>query len=309
MVFPPIEMLQLFAYAGPNIFLPQPAVLLRVRCDKDRSRRLKDALKDGAQFVGMLMAALEVTAVPAGEGFVISAVFATPTPDLGAALAAYVVEGIRALALGDEEWDKDGPLYALQKRRRHEALPVAALQVLATARKRGLPILALPDGRVQIGYGARAWAFAPADASAAAPPWEQLGAIPLYVVTGERGRAEALQRVAAQLRAAGHAVRVQDDADHAATVALLADPTTQLAALSLETGDILRRGLAFDRCTQAVITDMDGPLPTEAADADEWARALGVPMLLASGPAILNQADPRLAALAAYAPHGVMALT
>lgn len=308
----PIDILHLFAYAGPNIFGPQPGVLLRVQCDSDRSEQIRQALKDGAQFIGMIIAYLNVTATPMGEALRIDANFTTPTPDIGKALAEYVVAGIHARASNDEEWDRDTPLFALQQRRRQEALPLPALQLSTEARKRGLPVLQLPDGRVQFGYGACSWAFDPAthrEDTPLHPPWEQLGDIPLYVVCGETTRAAMVQRVAAQLQASGQPLRVLDDADYAATLELLADPSTTGAVLGLRSAGILQRGLAFDRCTQAIISDLAGSRPAEALDDDEWARALGVPMLVASSPALLNTSDPHLARLADYAPHGMLPLS
>lgn len=305
----PIEIFHLFAYDGPNIFGPRPGVLLRVRCDKDRSKRIKVALKDGAQFIGMIMAYLDVTAEADGDGFVISAHFTTPTPAIGQALAEYIVAGIRAQALGDEEWDKDTPLFELQKRRRQEALPTPALRLVAEAQRRNVPLLTRPDGKIQLGYGALSWAADPAavtDATAAALPWERLGANPIYAVTGEQHRSVAVQRITAQLQTAGHPVSAIDDADYTATAALLADLATTIAVIGLQTQGILRRGLAFDRCTQSIITDLQGACPVEAADVTEWARAAGTPMLVAAGPAILNMADPALALLKAYAPYGIV---
>ncbi|MCG8346785.1 MAG: DUF4938 domain-containing protein [Chloroflexales bacterium] len=305
----PIEIIHLFAYDGPNIFGPRPGVLLRVRCDKNRSKRIKAALKDGAQFISMIMAYLDITAEADGDGFMISANFTTPTPAVGQALADYVVAGIRAQALGDEEWDKDTPLFELQKRRRQEALPTAALRLVSEAQRRNAPLLNRPDGKVQLGYGALSWAADPAavtDATAATLPWDRIGAIPIYAVTGERHRSAVVQRITAQLRTAGHTVSAIDDADYAATAALLADPATTIAVIGLQTQGILRRGLAFDRCTQCIITDLQGECPVEAADVSEWARAVGAPMLVSSGPAIFNAADPALALLKEYAPHGIV---
>ncbi|MCU0491297.1 MAG: DUF4938 domain-containing protein [Chloroflexaceae bacterium] len=303
----PIEQIHLFAYGGPNIVSPQPGVLLRVRCDKDRSLRIRNALKDGAQSIGMIIADVESVGHPQDDGlFVITATFRTPTPELGAALASYVVDGVRAQATGDEEWDKDGPLYELQKRRRREALPVAALQLLAEARKRGVPSMRLADGRLQLGYGARGWAIEASQAEAAQPPWERLGSVPIYAITGEAQREATVRQVAQQLRAQGHTVHTLDNAGYADTVALLADPSVTLAVVGLNTDELLQRGLPFEGCTQAIITDMQGLRPPAAADDEEWAQALGLPMLVSSGPAIINTADGRLAALAAYAPHGVM---
>src|SRR5689334_14418537 len=129
----PIDIIQLIAFDGPNLYGPRPGVLLRVRSDKDRGARIKNALKDGAQRVGMVLAYLDMASEPADGGYLISANFSTPTPAIGVELARYVVAGLNAKAAGDEEWDAEGPLWDLQKRRRAEALPLAALQITAEA--------------------------------------------------------------------------------------------------------------------------------------------------------------------------------
>lgn len=302
-----MEIIRLLTYDGPNILGPQPGVLLQVNADRDDSRRIKTALKAGAQFIGMVLAYLEVTAAPSGAGFVLSASFTTPTPAIGAALATYVVAGIRAAVQGDAAWDRETPLLELQQRYRQEALPVPLLQLMAEARRRDLPVLTLPDGRIQFGYGGRGWVTDPTTVGAV-PPWEQLGDIPIYAVTGMRERGTFVTRVATRLREAGHAPRVLDGADFAATLALLADPSTGCAVIGLESADILRRGIAFDRCTMSIVTDREGGHPPEAADLTEWTRALGLPMLVTRGSIFLNHNDPHLAALAAYVSQPVLPL-
>jgi hypothetical protein len=328
-----IEQRQLFAYHGPNIFGPQPGVLLRVRCDTNRSRRLRDALKDGAQFIGIVLAYLDIESTPAGDALDISAHFTTPTPDLGRDLAAYVVDGIRAeaeAATNDEPddepddepaWERDAPLYELQKRRRQQALPLPALQLEAEARTRNLPVLHLPDGTIQFGYGARSWRFDPATLprraslidddehhAIPAPPWEQIGTIPIYAVTGEQHRRALVEDTATRLHGRGLPIHTLHDADYAATLGMLADPAVQCAVVGLDSASILRHGIAFEQCTQSIITDLCGDPPAEAATISEWVRALGIPMLLSDGPALLNMSDPALVELVAYAPNGILPL-
>lgn len=56
----PTEIVQLRGLEGPNLYMPQPGVFLQVRSTTQRARRLKDALKDGAQSIGMVLGHLEV---------------------------------------------------------------------------------------------------------------------------------------------------------------------------------------------------------------------------------------------------------
>ncbi|NJK79004.1 MAG: DUF4938 domain-containing protein [Chloroflexaceae bacterium] len=317
----PIKLVHLFAYGGPNIRGPQSGVLLRVRCPTDRSRRIRDALKDGAQFIGLVIAYLDVQATPAEDGYLITASFSTPLPAIGRDLAAYVVEGIRALATGDDEWDKDTPLFALQQQRRQLAHSIPVLQLLAEAHRRALPVLDLPDSVLQLGYGIHGWRYVPSEQPAPsddddpplqppriAVPWEQIGRVPLYVVTGEYDRPAMVQQLAHQLDAAAQGYTVHPHASYNTVLHILADPTTRGAVVGLHTADIVQRGVPFDRCTACIITDAAGTPPPEALDATEWVQALGLPMLLTAGAVLLNMDDPRLAALHDYAPPGILSL-
>lgn len=284
-------------------------MLLRVRCDRNRQRRLRDAIKDGAQAIGLVIAYVETTARSLDNGFILDAVFQTDAPKLGAELCAYLVAGMQAEAQPAQEWDRDSPLLALQKRRRRAALPVAALQLVAEANLRDLPVLYLPDGQIQLGYGVRGWRFDPQASTQAQPAWTQIGRIPLVAVTGFSARAVTVARYAAMLTEAGLVVRSLDWAGFDRTRELLSDQTTQALVVGLDTADALRNGLAFDRCDQAVICDMDGAQPPEALDHDEWLRAIGLPMLLCDAAATINLADTRLHSLIQYAPNGVVALS
>src|SRR5262249_43785081 len=159
---------------------------------------------------------------------------------IGVELARYVVAGLNAQEAGDEEWDAEGPLWELQKRRRAEALPLPALQLIAEAAARGIPSLIRGDGWVQLGYGARGWAFdrallkrrrgapAPDEIGIGPPPfarspgaieapWERLGPIPIIALAGEAGRDIAARLIAATLQAQEQAIGLTEAADFAAT--------------------------------------------------------------------------------------------
>ncbi len=323
----PTDILQLAAFDGPNLYGPRPGVLLRVRSDKNRTARIKNALKDGAQSVGMVLAYIEVWSEPADGGYTISANFSTPTPAIGRELARYIVAGLNAREAGDEEWDAEGPLWDLQKRRHAEALPLPALQITAEAATRGIPAFVRHDGLVQLGYGARGWAFDPARPKSAgdalAPddigigpppfarpvaaidvPWERLGPIPIIAVAGGVGRDLAARLVAAAITEQGRQARLAVAADFDATQDLLADPSAAIAVLGLSSAGIAARGLAFERCAYSAVTDLPSEQLPDLADRAEMARALGVPMLVTDpdGAVALNADVPEVAALAEYAP-------
>lgn len=295
------------AYAGPNIFGPQPGVRLRLLADADHTQRLRAALKDGAQFIGLLLANLQVAAQPAADGTQIEARFGTDAPDFGAALCRYVVAGINAELAHDDEWDRDTPLFDLQSQRRKAALPPSLLQLTDEARRRGVPVLRRADGLVQFGHGPTGVRLNPQELRRApAPdlPWEQLRRVQLTAVTGGAERVALVERIAAQTPGA----QALTDATYAASVALLADTTADVVVLGLNTADLLEHGAPFDRCAAALIGRLERERPAGAADDDEWVRAVGLPMLLTDAPARIDLHDPRLHALVPYAPFGVVAL-
>lgn len=326
----PTTIIQLLGFEGPNLFGPQPAVFLQVQSDSDLSRRLKTALKDAAQSVGMVLGYLEVSARRGPAGQIISANFTTPTPAIGVALAEYVVEGLNRHAAGDAEWDAEQPLWELQKRRRAEALPLPALQIIAEAASRSIPSFIRTDGLVQLGYGARGWAFDPAQFQKRAErpsllgddevgiglppfagppatlevPWQRLGPIPIVAVSGGDARDIAAHTIAAALDAMGQPTSLAVAAGFDATRDLLSDARGAIAVLGLSADGIAQRGLALERCAYSAIVDLPGDLPAGIADHAELARVLGVPMLITdpAGRVVLNADVPAIAALAEYAP-------
>ncbi|MEO7913484.1 MAG: DUF4938 domain-containing protein, partial [Roseiflexaceae bacterium] len=282
----PTTIIQLLGFDGPNVYGPQPGVFLKLRADKNRARRVKDALKDAAQGAGMVMGYLEVDSAADDSGYIISASFTTPTPAIGVELGRYIVAGLNAQEAGDEDWDAEGPLWDLQKRRRAEALPLPALQLIAEASARAIPSLVRADRQVQLGYGSRSWAFDPAalkqpagglapgeigvvpasaigvsvaPTTASAPievPWEQLGPIPIVAVAGGAARDIAARLIAATLQAQGQAIGLAEAADFAATRDLLAEPATAIAIVGLEATGIAQRGVAFERSAFSAVIDL-----------------------------------------------------
>ena len=295
-----IEIADLVAFDGPNAHAPQPGVLLLLRSDADRGKRLRAALKDGAQSVGLVLGQLDVWALEVSGGWHVGAFFATPMPALGAALAEYVVDGLRALAAGDEEWDRDGPLFELRRRRRHEAPPLPLLQLQAEARAHGVPWFMRADGRLQLGYGARGTSLGISEIGTESPVWDRLGAMPIVAITGDAARVSAMRHLA-QALAGRPGTMVLDDVGFDEMRALLANPQLTLAVLGLGAAQIERRGVPFDRCQLSAVLDL--PHAEGSSDADERARALGVPLLLTDpgGAALLNAGEPAIAGLAQYA--------
>ncbi len=308
----PIRIIACHALVGANIYSPQAGVLVRLHCQHDYRQRVRAALKDGAQSIGMVLAYLDLQVQTLPDAtWQIQVHFTTPQPQVGCALATYIVEGICAELRGDEEWERDAPLFALQQQRRRQQPPIALLQLIAEATARRIPVTLLPDLRVLLGTGNRSWLADPAafaaptaddDDEASPPPppptpnWDALGSVPLYVVTGT-DRAAWVARVTQAVQAGGNRVQSHSDADLATMYAALADQTADALIFGVEADTVLAHGLPFDRCSVAIVTGVPPSHATNLA----YVRAIGLPILLATETVYLNLADASLAPLAAYA--------
>lgn len=318
----PITPIHLQAFDGPNRLMPQAGVWMQAQTATDVSAAMRDGLKDAAQRAGMILARLRVQAQPADVGIWLHVQFATPEPQVGAALARMLLDRVLHPADNAED-DLEEALVELARQRRAQAIPVVALQAMAEAAARGIPAF-IHNETLQIGYGARGWAtplvplrdrtsagrisadmIGVARAAGAVPgslpvPWEQLGTVPVVVICGG---APAARRALAEQVAAQQSAPLLDAGFDAARAALC-DPQATVIVLALESHDLITRGCPVDRCTASVILAMpDDALPPGAGVSPaEQARALGVPMLLSERLVLLNAADPAIAALAAYAP-------
>ncbi|NJP04416.1 MAG: DUF4938 domain-containing protein [Chloroflexaceae bacterium] len=309
----PVQMVLLRRYDGPHIFGPHAGVWLRIGSGDNCQQALTFVLKDLAQFVGIVMVSLDVTAIaglnpgPEPDTWLIDATFQTPTPGLGAAIARYAVDRLNAQLRSSDEntaadtlWYDDPTLFDLKQQCRREALPIASLQLIAEAQQRGVPVLYRPDGAFQLGYGTHGLVYDPTTVvheMLLAVRWEDIPSVALYAVTGERQRATVVDHIAAFCESVGcHCEKVQD-ADYQTTLMRLIETEADHVVIGLETADIIQRGLAFAQCQLGVLTDCDGPYPSVAQSSLEWIQALGLPMLLTTGKVLLNTSEPAFASL------------
>lgn len=321
MTTPRLHLDYLATYYGANIHAPQPGLHAHIHAAHDTRDALRATLKEHALFVGIILAYLEVTVTPTANGYLHDLTVTSPTPELAAATLRASIDLLNNPYDPDDPDDERDPfaphpaLVSLQKERRATAYPVTALHILAEAQSRAIPVLHLPAGQVQLGYGSAGWQFTPRDLPRRPdpeqpppqPPWASLGSIPLYIVTGTQHTAQIVAAIATRLQAAGWHPTVRHNADYASTRDLLADPTVTAAVCHIQTDSILTHGVALSTCTQAIIAAPADTAPAPPHTPADEVRACGVPALLAQHAALLAD-DPRLGALQPYLPYGSRAL-
>lgn len=157
-------------------------------------------------------------------------------------------------------------------------------------------------------------------------PGELAGRIPVVGVAGTRDTA-VLARLVAWLiglggRHTGLACRdglfldrrrvdARDSAHWEAAHRLLVNRAVQAVVIENGADTILRSGLAYDRCTVGIVTDLEGAealAEFDVTESDQMVKVLRtqVDVVLAEGTAVLNAADPRVAGLAPLCDGGVI---
>jgi cyanophycin synthetase len=154
----------------------------------------------------------------------------------------------------------------------------------------------------------------------------QTGRIPLAAVTGVNGKTTTTRLMAHLLREPGRVVGMactdglyvddrridtRDCSGPRSARALLLNPRVGAAVLETARGGILREGLGFDRCDVAVVTNIgqgDHLSLRGVETVEELARVKRtlVEAVAPSGAAVLNAADPLVAAMAGHCPGRVV---
>ena len=157
-------------------------------------------------------------------------------------------------------------------------------------------------------------------------PQGESGRIPVIAVTGVNGKTTVTRFIAHIVRGGGGCVgmacsdgvyvderriKAGDCSGPRSGRALLSNPRVETAVLETARGGILREGLGFDRCDVAVVTNIgegdhlglsDIHTPKKLAQVK---RAI-VDVVLPTGFAVLNAADPLVASMAEYCKGSVL---
>lgn len=286
-----LDILDLRALDGPNMYDSVPVTLLRYAGPPVAADEFATQLRQLAEQHQIGLAApLRHGPSALGEW---ALTWRTPTPESLAILAEHLRD--------PAEYSLDDVLTQLSSERPAPELAV----LLDQARQRDLPVLRA-DAGWRIGYGVRSQAL-----ESTPPDWSRAGRIPLLAITGTNGKTTTTRLIDHTLRLAGwrtgrtdtdgiwHNGTLLDYGDwtgFGGAVAVLAHPQVEVAVLETARGGLLRRGLAFDRCDVAVMTNVtEDHLPDRGvATVAEMAqvKATIVRILDPAGRAVLNADDP-----------------
>ncbi len=152
------------------------------------------------------------------------------------------------------------------------------------------------------------------------------GRIPIVGITGVNGKTTTTRFIAHLLREAGRSVGMActdgiylddrridtgDCSGPASARAVLFNPKVEAAVLETARGGIVRAGLGFDRCDVAVVTNIgegDHLGLSDIQTVEDLARVKRVLVenVAPGGSAVLNAADPLVAAMAPHCPGAVV---
>jgi cyanophycin synthetase len=155
------------------------------------------------------------------------------------------------------------------------------------------------------------------------------GRIPLVAVTGVRGKTTVTRLVAQMLQATGATIGMASSAGVAiggrridprdgtgpeSARRMLLNPTVAAAVLEVDGVSIVREGLGFDRCSVAVVTNIGqgdhlGRDDIRTAQDLVKVKRTVVDVVLPTGWAVLNAADPLVAGMAEHCRGGVIYFT
>jgi cyanophycin synthetase len=157
-------------------------------------------------------------------------------------------------------------------------------------------------------------------------PEGQCGCVPTVAVTGVNGKTTTTRLIAHLLEARGKVVGMtctdgayvagrrtdtRDCSGPRSARAIFLNPAVEAAVLETARGGILREGLGFDRCDVAVVTNMGagdhlGLRGIETLEELARVKRVVVEAVAPTGAAVLNAADPLVAAMAEHCPGDVV---
>jgi cyanophycin synthetase len=309
-----LELLDSRRLTGPNILGQRPAAIIDVSLSHGEIDGFVGIWRELAakmlSLVGWDSSVLLERRIAGG----VSLGFTAPLDALYAATEindwAYAETAARLTA--GSPTDRDIEATRLRRMIEQEANP-KLVDLHDAALAHGVPFLA-DDDYFSLGFGAksRTWTMTslPHPSQVA---WEELGSIPVGLVTGTNGKTTTVRLAASIVEAAGlsagfcctdgvfTAGKIREHGDYSGpggARAVLRDPGVQCAILETARGGLLRRGTAITHADAAVITNIAadhlddfGVRDLESLADIKW---LVTSVLGTRGIAVLNADDPRL---------------
>jgi len=314
-----MELLDSRRLTGPNILSGRPGAVIDVRLAPGETEAFVQAWRDAAtrmlDALGWTDRELKVRDVADGA----SLGFDAPVDALYAAteINDWSYEVAKAKLGGAAPPPLEAGAERIRGLIREERNPALAALVDA-ARARAVPVLS-DDDHVSLGLGrlSRTWPARELPRPSEVP-WNELGPVPVGLVTGTNGKTTTVRMAAAMAAASGLVVGLSstdrivvdgetvEEGDYAGpggARAVLRDRRVEIAVLETARGGLLRRGAALEKADACVITNVAadhlddfGVRDLEALADVKWivTRILGN-----EGTAVLNAEDPRLVKRAA----------
>lgn len=300
---------------GPSLVLDSPGAVLEVHLDDEGAREGALGAWQGAarrllDAVGWTGEALAIRRFRGGASIAITA----PVDALYAATELNEAAWAEAVARLDGRPAPDGAEVAERLRAaiREERNP--ALVALRDAAREHDVLFLSDDELVSVGSGAGASVW-PADAvpAPAGVDWTRVHDGPVALVTGSNGKTTVVRLLAAMLAEAGRAVGLTstdgvsvggmmlaegDYSGPSGARLLLRRPDVEIAVLETARGGLLRRGLAVDRASVAVVTNIAddhlGDFGVQDTETLADVKLLVTRAVRAGGAVVLNADDPLL---------------
>lgn len=291
-----------YAFDGPNLYRPGPGVALGVLSEHDQQQQISLNLKQLAMRVGIVIGQLSISSIAHSQGILTRLDFATPTPGIALEVACLAVAA--SIAGKEHSPELEEALWQAQQRRRSEALPLWAVQILAEARRRRIPAFRWQQG-LQLGYGTRGMYIAVDQGAPSAErilpesigisdqgskavgrkqpiDWSKLGSVPLIAISGgdTQQRHDMAERLLEAKNIAADSYTLLVDGSFEDIRRRLVQADTQAAIMTLHPSMLLTRGLPFEECQACVILKPVGQQSEAYVNGENMLRAIGLPLLV-----------------------------
>jgi hypothetical protein len=255
----------LWAYHGPNRFVPQPQVVALIRAPDVSVAEWRRALTDTAHAVGLVVGGVVVDV--GAERTLVR--FSAGDTIIGAAVCELAAQLFRD-EIGLDDSAITEAIWRIGRERRARLPSIAVLQVRAEAQRRGVMVQPHRAGGLLLGTGRRGWWLPPEALTMAAfdvardIPWSHLANAPLIAIVSDARGVALAEALARRIQAHGTTAV----ALHAATFddfsRLMSDATAEVLVCALDAASLAQHGVPFERCAGAVLLDIAAPCRRDA---------------------------------------------